>query len=132
MAIWACWASRAGDGGWSGSREGQRRPVALRPPVDGGVVGNRGDLLPAVATLSRAACKGNWPPAASPKAAAWSPQAGRPNATRQPGTPRSAQDPGQCLIWSLPRELPRGLHADPGARPSGIVRSRVWAWLRNC
>jgi hypothetical protein len=49
------WASRAGDGGWSGSREGQRRPVALRPPVDGGLVGSRGDLLPAVATLSRAA-----------------------------------------------------------------------------
>ena len=49
------WASRAGDEGWSGSREGQRRPVALRPPVDEGLVGNRGDLLPAVATLSRAA-----------------------------------------------------------------------------
>jgi hypothetical protein len=55
IAIWARWASRAGDGGWSGSREGQRRPVALRPPVDGGLVGNRGDLLPAVATLGRAA-----------------------------------------------------------------------------
>ncbi len=49
------WASRAGDGGWSGSRQGQRRPVALRPPVDGGVVGHRGDQLPAVATLRRAA-----------------------------------------------------------------------------
>jgi hypothetical protein len=49
------WAARAGDGGWSGSQEGQRRPVALRPPVDGGLVGNRGDLLPAVATLRRAA-----------------------------------------------------------------------------
>jgi hypothetical protein len=55
IAIWACWASRAGDGGLSGSREGQRRPVALRPPVDGGLVGNRGDRLPAVATLGRAA-----------------------------------------------------------------------------
>jgi hypothetical protein len=55
IAIWACWASRAGDGGWSGSREGYRRPVALRPPVDGGLVGNRGDRLPAVATLGRAA-----------------------------------------------------------------------------
>jgi hypothetical protein len=44
------WASRAGDRGWSGSREGQRRPVALRPPVDAGLVGNRGDRLPAVAT----------------------------------------------------------------------------------
>jgi hypothetical protein len=55
MAIWACWASRAGDEGWSGSREGYRRPVALRPPVDGGLVGNRGDRLPAVATLGRAA-----------------------------------------------------------------------------
>ena len=60
VAIWACWASRAGDGGWSGSREGQRRPVALRPPVDGGLVGNRGDRLPAVATLSRAATP-SWP-----------------------------------------------------------------------
>ncbi len=42
-------------GAWSGSREAPRRPVALRPPVDGGLVVNRGDRLPAVATLSRAA-----------------------------------------------------------------------------
>ena len=55
MAIWACWASRAGDGGLVRFTRGL--PPARRAPAAGrrGLVGNRGDRLPAVATLGRAA-----------------------------------------------------------------------------
>lgn len=57
---------------------------------------------------------------------------GRRRGARRVHDRASAQHPGQCLIRLLPRELPPGLHLGPGARPTGIVRSRVWAWLRNC